>query len=243
LVLLRPAEGYRALALKAIDGAEPGVKTGVNEKGLVIVSATANQVPSAERKKIQQQKHLLSFLLASCAGIDDVLKNIERMRRPAFYLVGDRKGLALIEVAPNGSRSVVRRDSGALYHTNHYCDIATPASGRKSSASSLQRYARIAELLNAQEKPFTVEDFIHFSEDQTAGPDNGIWRTGGKPTAKRTLATWLVSIPISGSPRLYLKLADPGEPEQDCSLSLEAALRLRGGDRIPLNAGICRDAR
>jgi hypothetical protein len=53
----------------------------------------------------------------------------------------------------------------------------------------------------------------------------------------------VVSVPIAGSPRLYLKIADPGESEQACSLSVKAALRIRGSDRIPLNAGICRDLR
>jgi hypothetical protein len=243
LALLKPSEGYRSLALKVIGGEEPGVKAGVNEKGLVIVSATANQVPSADRKKVRQQKGLLSHLLATCASIDDVLKNLDLMRRPVFYLAGDRKEIAKIEVGPEGQRAVTRRDSGTLHHTNHYCDIATPASGRPPGASSSQRYARIGELLETQKKPFTVGDFIRFSEDQTDGPDNSIWRTGSKPDSRRTLATWVVLVPESGSPRLFLKIADPGEPEQVCRLSLEAAFRLSGGNRIPLRADVCQDIR
>ncbi len=240
LALLKPPEGYRSLALRVLGGGEPGVKAGVNEKGLVIVSATANQVPSADRKKIQQKKEVLSHLLATCASVDDVLKKVELMRRPVFYLVGDRKEIAMIEVAPDGNRSVMRRDSGTLHHTNHYCDIATPVSGRKPGASSSQRYARIAELLKTHKGPFTVEDFIQFSEDRTAGPDNSIWRTGSNPGARRTLAAWIVSVPTSGSPQLYLKIADPGEAEQVCRISVEAGLRLSGGDRIPLGADVCR---
>jgi hypothetical protein len=243
LAVLQPSAGYWALALKAIGGEEPGVKAGVNDKGLVIVSATANQVPKAERKSVQQQKGLLSHILTTCASLDDVLKNLERMRRPAFYLAGDRKEIAIIEIAPDGNRSVTRRDSGTLHHTNHYCDIAVTVSDRKAGASSSQRYARIAELVETQKGPFTAEDFIRFSEDRTAGADNSIWRTGSKPGARRTLASWVVSVPLSGSPQLYLKTADPGEPEQVCRLSVAAALRLRGGDSIPLNAGFCRDFR
>ena len=98
LALLRPPEGYRSLALRVLGSGEPGVKAGVNEKGLVILSATANQVPSADRKKIQQKKELLSHLLTTCASVDDVLKKVELMRRPVFYLIGDRKELAMIEV-------------------------------------------------------------------------------------------------------------------------------------------------
>jgi len=243
LAVLKPSEGYRSLVLNARGGEEPGVKAGVNEQGLVILSATANQVPSAERKKVQQQRGLLRHLLATCATVDDVMKNLELMHRPVFYLAGDRKEIAIIEVGPDGKRSVMRRDSGTLHHTNHYSDIATQVSGRKPSPSSSQRYERIAELLKTQDRPFTVEDFIRFSEDQTAGPDNSIWRTGSRPGARRTLAAWVVSVPLSGSPRLYLKIADPGGAEQVCRLSIEAGLRLSGGDRIPLGAGVCRDVR
>jgi isopenicillin-N N-acyltransferase-like protein len=237
LVFLKPPKGYRSLALKVIGGKEPGVKAGVNEKGLIIVSATANQVPSADRYKVQQQKGLLSHLLATCASVDDVLKNLELMRRPVFYLVGDRKEMAIIEVAPDGNRGVLRKDSGTLHHTNHYCVVAMLDRGRNPSASSSQRFARIAELLEAQKRPFTPEDFIRFSEDQTAGPDNSIWRTGSKPGSRRTLATWVVSVPVSGSPQLYLKTADPGKAEQVCRLTVEAGLRLSGRGRIPLRAG------
>jgi len=54
----------------------------------------------------------------------------------------------------------------------------------------------------------------------TAGADYSIWRTGSAPRKTRTLATWLVSIPALGSPRLYLKTADPGEAERLCRLTV-----------------------
>ena len=55
LTVMQEAGKYGFLALKAVGGAEPGIKAGVNERGLVIVSATANQVTKAERKKFQQK--------------------------------------------------------------------------------------------------------------------------------------------------------------------------------------------
>lgn len=239
LVILRPSEGYWSVALMAVGNDEPGIKAGVNEKGLVIVSATAGQFPSAERKKIQQKKELMRHFLATCASVEEVLKHSELMRRPAFYLVGDRTEVAVIEIAPDGLRSVTRTGSGTLRHTNHYCAIEPPDLKRKPGASSRQRYARIEELLKTQEKPFDLDGFIRFSEDRNAGPDNSIWRTGSDPAKQRTLATWLVAVPPSGSPQLYLKTANPGEPERVCRLEVEEALRLKAGDQIPLAAGLC----
>ena len=240
LNIVRPKEGHRSVVLAAVGGAEPGTKAGVNEKGLVIVTATVNQVPTAERKRVDQTKGLMSHLLARCASVEDVLKQIELFRRPVFYLVGDRREIAVIEVAPDGSRSITRTDSGTLHHTNHYCAIDPPDLKRKAGTSSTNRSARIAELLKNPNRFYTVDDFIRFSEDEAAGPDNSIWRTGSDPHKTRSLATWLVSIPASGSPRLYLKTADPGEAERLCRLTVDDALRVTGRDQIPLDSDLCK---
>lgn len=240
LNIVRPKEGYASIALAAVGGAEPGTKAGVNEKGLVIVTATVNQVPAAERKQVDQKKGLMSHLLARCASVEDVLKQIELFRRPVFYLVGDRKVIAVIEVAPDGRRSITRSDSGTLHHTNHYGAIdPLPDLKRKPGDSSTNRSARIESLLKNLNRPYTPDDFIRFSEDKAAGPDNSIWRTGSDPRKTRTLATWLVSIPASGSPRLYLKTADPGETERVCRLAVDDALRIGGRDQIPLDGDLC----
>ena len=241
LTVLKPAEGYKFLGLRAVGGAEPGVKAGVNEKGLVIVSASANQVPIAERKKFRQKEGLTRHLLATCSGVEDVLKNLELMRRPVFYMVGDRREIVLIEIAPDGRRSVTRRDSGTLAHTNHFCAIDAPTL-RKPGESSTQRLSRIEDLLKSREKPFVAEDFIRFSEDRNAGPDHSIWRTGGHSSQIRTLATWLVLIPAFGSPHLYLKTADPGEPERICRLSVEDALRRHDRKTLALDSDLCKRA-
>lgn len=241
LALLRPAEGFQSLVLMAVGGKEPGVKAGVNEKGLVIVSATASQAPRAERDKAKQTKGLMRRLLATCAGVDEVLKNINLFQRPAFYLIADRKEAAVIEVAPAGRRSVIRRDSGTLSHTNHYCAIDSQDIRQKAGASSTTRLSRIDELLKTHPQPYSIEDFFRFSTDQNAGPDNSVWRTGSGLTQRRTLATWIVVMPPAGSPQLYLKTADPGVPEQICRLSIAEAFRLKGGDQIPLTAALCRE--
>jgi isopenicillin-N N-acyltransferase-like protein len=241
LAVLKPAEGYRSLALRAVGGAEPGVKAGVNEKGLVIISASANQVPSAERKKFQQKKGLIRHLLATSARVGDVLRNLDLMNRPVFYMVGDSRELALIEIAPDGSRSVTRKDSGSLAHTNHYFAVDTPRL-RKPGESTIQRLERIEALLQSGGKPFRTEDFIRFSEDRNAGTDNSIWRTGSPINRNRTLATWLVFLPPSGSPQLYLKTADPGQPERICRLAVEAALRIDTQKTIALDDDLCKGA-
>jgi hypothetical protein len=225
LSIVRPKEGYASVVLVAIGGAEPGTKAGVNEKGLVIVSATASQVPAADRNRADRKKGLINRLLSRCAGVDEVLARIHEFDRPVFYLIGDRKEIAVIEVAPDGNRSISRTNSGVLHHTNHYEAIDPPGLARRPSVSSKTRSERIADLLKTADGPYTAEDFIRFSQDRDAGPDNSIWRTGGGPSKRRTLATWLVSIPAGGSPQLYLNLANPGEAERVCRIDIQTVLK------------------
>ncbi len=239
LLVLRPKAGYASLVLIATGGDEPGAKAGVNEKGLVIVSATASQLSREERNRAQQKHGLTKTLLAECASVADVLNRLNQFRRPVFYLVGDKNTIASIEVAPDGRVHVERRTTGTLAHTNHY--LAADARGveRLPSASSTIRLKQIEQLLREQNRPFSLDAFIRLSEDKSNGPDDSIWRTGSIPKKKRTLASWIVRIPQNGTPELYLKTADPGHSERICWLSADDAFSA-GRNRISLDGNLCR---
>lgn len=233
LAVLRPARGYAALVLRAVGGASPGVKAGANERGLVIVSATAGQVPPDLRRRPSTEPGLLARLLSRCAGIDEVLAEIDRFQRPIFYLLGDRAGIAVIEVAPDGRRAVERVSSGTLHHANHYRLLHPEGPLRPAAAGSRAREARIAAFLAPGSPPWSLEDFQRLSEDRSAGPDRSLWRTGRDAAAVRTLATWIVRIPPRGDPELVVRIADPGRPERLCRLGLGEALNPAAGEPCP----------
>ncbi|HMK42536.1 MAG TPA: C45 family autoproteolytic acyltransferase/hydrolase [Dissulfurispiraceae bacterium] len=239
--VIRPKAGYAYVALVATGGDEPGTKAGINEKGLVIVSATAGQLSRGGRDKAQQKPGLIKTLLADCASVVDVLKRLDFFRRPVFYLVGDKNTIAAIEVSPEGKIHVERRTTGTLAHTNHYRAADLQGVVKPPTESSEARLIRIEHLLKAQERPLTLDDFIRFSEDMNDGPDNSIWRSGSNPKKTRTLATWIARIPAAGSPELYLKIANPGRHGRICRLSLDDALFLRN-NLIPLNGPLCTEA-
>jgi hypothetical protein len=69
----------------------------------------------------------------------------------------------------------------------------------------------------------TLEDFIAFSQDRNAGPDDSIWRTGGTPERERTLASWIVSLPKDVPPEIFIRLADPGKAIKTDRVKLDAA--------------------
>ena len=218
-----PLEGFRYLGLFATDGGGTGLKAGVNEKGLAVVTATASTIPRSKRSGKDADSISSPEILKSCASVDDVLAMLDRFCNADFYLVADKTKVAVIEVAP-GKRAVARvTHNGALAQTNHYQESTLSRMNRKVSASSQVRYERILELLSEEGNGLSLEDFIAFSEDREAGPDNSIWRTGGSPVRTRTLATWILESPANGlPPSLYLKIANPDQPQKTMRLVLDS---------------------
>lgn len=209
LKLVTPTQGYRYFGLFA-SGTFPGLKAGVNEKGFTVVSATASSIPRAERDRLPKRKGSLSELLKTCATVDEALSRKELFHRPQFLMMADKEKIAYVEIDPQGVYAIRSEVKGTLYHTNHYIEDALKSANRKVGKSSALRYERISTLLDTC-KFYTPEDFISFSQDQAAGPDNSILRTGGKPGAARTLATWMVHLPASGEASVYVRLANPGQ--------------------------------
>jgi hypothetical protein len=91
-----------------------------------------------------------------------------------------------------------------------------------TAVSSQTRYNRIAGLLNSHaSQPYDFDRFVSFSNDQNAGPDNSIFRTGSTPQKSRTMAVWAVAIAPAGSPVLYAKIMNPGKEETVLRISID----------------------
>lgn len=211
LRLVNPASGYRYVGLFA-DGKAPGLKAGINEQGLTVVSASVSSIPREERRKMPKRRAVMPQLLTTCSSVDEALARTDLFVGPLFLLLADKTKIAYIESGPNGQYAIRTETHGALAHTNHYLAANMLEANRRIGASSSARYQRINSLLNTQ-GTFTPDDFIGFSRDQADGPERSIWRTGGKPGGERTLATWMVRLPPTGEPLLYIRLANPGEEE------------------------------
>jgi isopenicillin-N N-acyltransferase like protein len=210
------------------DGKKPAAVAGISETGLVVVTATAGSVPKAERER--GEPGLPARILSEFSSVGEVLKNRELLSRgrPAIYLLADRRNIAWIEVAPGGRVAVRAMDSGSLCHTTHYLDEGLQSANARIGRSSAARLERIRELLETGPPRLTPEDFIAFSRDSHKGPDDSIWRTGGRAGRERTLATWIVSLPREAPPELFIRLANPGESERSLRLTLDGPFWKRG---------------
>ena len=214
LRLVTPAWGNRYYGLFAVYGDNKKMKAGINEKGLVVVSATAGSIPKKDRQKMEYMPALSAKLLIECASVEEAVTKTELFLGPQILMLADSKRIATIEIGPDRHYSVTQQENGALTHTNHYLDDQMLEFNRSIGTSSKIRHQRINELLHNINKPYDLDTFIDISRDQNDGPDNSIFRTGSTPKKPRTMAVYAVALPPDKAPVLYVSFHHPGQDEQ-----------------------------
>ncbi len=200
----RPRHGFRYVGLYALCRRTRGLMAGVNEKGLVVVSATA-PYPRAERLAGRRTRGLNRKLLASCAGVKQVLARRDLLWGPRILLLADPGRIALVEIAKQGRSAVRVLRHGVLFTTNHYhLPFTRRLNPPRLRPSSLVRYQRIASLLR-RPGAFTLGDFLRMSRDPV------LWRQPRRPGGTRTLAGWVLRLKPGGELELVVRyLPCPG---------------------------------
>lgn len=213
------ATGYRYLGLVATGNDMPGLKAGVNSKGLVVVNASPPSYLERD-KSIRRAPGIGRKILSECKTVKEALSHHEWFIGPQFIMLADANEIAIIELGLDGLR-VQSTKSGVFSHTNHYLEPELVALNRdKPGVSSVKRLEKIQQFLAAGEK-FDLSNFAQISTSTDGGPDNSLWRTGSKPTSTRTLATWIVYNLPSGEALLYLKMANPGKEIKEYRFNLK----------------------
>lgn len=223
LKVVRPSSGYAYYGLFAVGGSEPGVKAGVNEKGLAVVTAAASCLPKSRRDHQPGKHGVLTRLLSGYASCDEVLAHqaaIFAEARATFILIADRTKSLEVEVGLDGAFVVRPVASGFAAHTNHYLDPALAAFNELPGKGSAVRLERVTQLLRAQAAPISAEACAAISRDRHDGPDESLWRTG---KGVRTLASWIVELPAAGPPMAHVVLANPGQREESSRVVLDPA--------------------
>jgi len=223
LKMTRNRDGYAYFGLYAEGGTEPGIKAGVNEKGLTVVTASASSIPQSKRDRQPGKHGVIGVLLSGYASCDEVLARKDAVfprARTMFVMISDRSKIVLAEVGLEGKYALRTIASGFVAHSNHFLEPDLAAFNAKIGASSAARLGRITELMKGVPAPCTAESFASISRDRRDGPDNSLWRTGHNT---RTLASWIVETPSNGVPRLRVVLANPDQPEETRTFVLNDA--------------------
>jgi len=210
--LLFPLNGFKVFGLYDSE-ADGYIVGGINEKGLAVLNASANSVPREKRHVATEDTTELILIAFDSVNAVLLRRDVFIKSHPALYIVADSSRIAMIEVAPGGKIAIKVTDNGTLAFTNHYTDAKLTLANEHRSVNSKARLKRIKNYLTLSEKPFTMNDFIVISEDRTGGSDCALWRTGSASGKVRTLASFIVSIPVSGLPEIYVKISNPDEPD------------------------------
>jgi hypothetical protein len=219
----RGGKGYAYFGLYAEGGTEPGIKAGVNEKGLTVVTASASSIPKSKTDSQPGKHGVISALLSGYASCDEVLAKRDSIfpnTRAMFIMLSDRVKIVTVEVGLEGKYALKTVASGPVVHTNHFLEESLAGFNAKIGSSSATRLARITKLMMAEPMPCTAESFARISRDQQDGPDSSLWRTG---KAACTLASWIVETPARGAPKLRVVLANPGKQEETHAFILDPA--------------------
>jgi hypothetical protein len=206
----RPPGGYASFGLYAVGGELPGLKNGVNEKGLAVLTATASCLPQSARDDQPGQHPIMGALLARYASCDEVLaaqNTLFPLCRAGFLLIADRKKILVVETGLRGRFAIKTVENGRATHTNHYLEEALAEFNVKASSGSTTRLKRITDLLASQTGLYDTAAFAAMSNDQHDGPDKSLWRTG---KSLRTLSSWILESPAAGPQRLRVVLANSG---------------------------------
>lgn len=222
LKLVHPKTGFTYFGLYAEGNDDPGLKAGINEKGLTVISASSN----LPKKALDNQpgKHgVMTQILTTYSSIDALAADADKIfseSRANFFMVSDRHKVLVAEVGLEGKFSIKVVDTGPVTHTNHYLDPQLAAEfNKKIGPSSATRFARINTLLEQAPRPYTPAQFATISRDHNDGPDNSLWRNG----KEFTMASWIVETPAEGAPRLRVVIANPNEAENLQELVLDEA--------------------
>jgi len=221
LKMRRGAKGYAYFGLYAENGTEPGIKEGVNEKGLTVITASASSIPKSIRDNQPGKHGVISRLLSGYANCDEVLAKQDAIfpnTRAMFVMISDRKQILVVEVGLEGKYALKTIENGSVVHTNHFLEESLAEFNIKIGSSSATRFERITHLMKTPSKPCTMDSFVTISRDQHDGPDKSLWRTGKN---ERTLASWIVEAPARGAPKLRVVIANPGEQEQTQTFILD----------------------
>jgi isopenicillin-N N-acyltransferase like protein len=182
------------------------VTSGINEKGLVVVSAAASNF------KKEGPITSVGKILSKASSVNGVIEMVKKgeIQGPISYLVADHSTIAIVEVIDGRQNAFSARQDGLLSHTNHFILKETMPLNPKVGVSSQTRLNRIEKVLSG--KPFTKEEFIAFTKDHANGPgNNSICRhnEGGGRSSERTLSAAVFYLPKEGAPEIWVALGQP----------------------------------
>ncbi|MBP1748095.1 MAG: peptidase acyl-coenzyme A:6-aminopenicillanic acid acyl-transferase [Deltaproteobacteria bacterium] len=220
LGLVFPSKGFRFLGILDIE-ADGYVVAAINEKGLVVVNASANSVQRSKRHVATED--VTQKILQNFDSVDSLSKEKDFFRKthPAIYIIADSAKIMSVEVAPQGNVAITVKGNGTLAFTNHYTSESLADANEKISRESLLRLDRINQLFDGLNRAHTLDDFISMSRDRNSGGSGAVMRNSRKGSSIRTLATWVIRLKPGSAPTVYTQIFNEGKQPETFAAQLD----------------------
>lgn len=143
-----PEDGLAHVGLFAQGGAVPGLKAGVNEAGVAVVSAHASSASGGDWRL----REIMPQVLGTARSAEAAARMVEGFAKdcaPSFYMTADSGAVFRVSIGPGHQAASVRTGAGTLVQTNHFADPPFLGDNVKPHAGSLMRFARMEMLLAA----------------------------------------------------------------------------------------------
>jgi len=187
---------------------------GINSEGL---GMTINQLVSPGHR-IGVPILFLMRRFFECGSIAEWLAVLERTEIASSlnYIVADRDAIADVETTTL-SHAVLRGDGGFLIHSNHYLHPEFLSEERllPELPDSVDRYKRLGALLNAVERPYTVQALHQLLRDHDNYPESICrhLRPGDGGDLGRAMKTCFSAIHEPAQGRMHVAHGNPCENE------------------------------
>jgi hypothetical protein len=226
LKLISPPKGFKYYGIFEDGNEVSGIKMGVNEKGLVVLSARMILAPE-KREGMKRVSGVNRKLLIGCGSVEEALKRQDLFVGARSLLLADKEKIVLIEIGTNGQAVIRKTHHGIFFQTNHFVspqliqfnpETFTPKRLIRFKKTQ-ERLKQIERLLQNQTK-HSMEDFIRISFSREGAPYGMIWRDAGPETRVRTLSTFIVYQPEKGPSEFFVRIADHDKPVREFRMLL-----------------------
>ena len=187
----------------------PYIAAGINEHGLSVVQNEAASVYHADTFNDADQSAAIYTILANYSSVADVLTDQQTLFGNGlanFLIIGDKSEAILVEVGPEKNSFQILQASdnnNRLFHTNHYVLSNMRKLNKVYYSDSEDRFQAIKHLITKAPAQLTADgSYYQWVSNAEDGPANSILR-------EVTVASWIVSVPESGTPELMLRFTSP----------------------------------
>ena len=187
----------------------PFLAAGINEHGVSVVQNEAASIYNANTFNNADQSAVIYTILENYSSVADVLADQQKLFGNGlanFLIIGDKTEAILVEVGSSTNSFQILKASdndNRVFHTNHYVLSEMRKLNTIFYSDSEDRFVAIKHLMNHALGQFTAEgSYFNWISNAVNGPLRSIYR-------EVTVASWIASVPDSGTPEVLIRFTSP----------------------------------